>query len=112
MVLVDGFGRDGSYVYLLRFYMYCILYICDGVILDNIFVFLQDASAVIHQFSPDTIDPALQASFRDQFERMIALDYIIRNTGNIYMCVYMYINIYKSVYTLQSSLCSIKSYDF
>jgi phosphatidylinositol 4-kinase type 2 len=31
-------------------------------------------------FAPDVISPALRASFQDQFERMIVLDYVTRNT--------------------------------
>lgn len=36
---------------------------------------------MLHMYAPETIDPALQRSFQDQFERLVVLDYITRNTG-------------------------------
>lgn len=47
----------------------------------------QDASSVLHMFAPDVITPQLKHSFQDQFERMIVLDYITRNTGMAACCL-------------------------
>jgi phosphatidylinositol 4-kinase type 2 len=47
---------------------------------DNTRHWPQDASSVLHMFAPDVISPVLRASFQDQFERMIVLDYVTRNT--------------------------------
>lgn len=42
---------------------------------------LQDAEQVIDQFSAENCDPQLKADFRREFEKLVVLDYITRNTG-------------------------------
>ena len=44
----------------------------------------KDASIIIEEMRNEAPPPRLQEVFKLQFQRLVVLDYIIRNTGNVY----------------------------
>ncbi len=47
----------------------------------------KDASIVLEDMRNEPLSPNLQEIFKLQFQRLVVLDYIIRNTGNIIIII-------------------------